>query len=283
LSWRKKTGIGLLLFVAICAATIGYAFWIEPGRFVVHKEELRIPHWTGELTVAAIADLHIGSPHVDLNKLHTIVERTNAERPDLIVLLGDFVIGGPGGRREMRGSDGFVEPEPIAAELKNLHAPLGVFSVLGNHDHWYNGPRVKQALISVGIPVLRNSAVRLEHNGKPFWLGGVADLWTDAPYVKGTLAQTDPSEPVILITHNPDIFPEVPERVSLLIAAHTHGGQVNFPLIGTVITTSRLGYVSGHYQENGRHVFVTTGVGTSIIGARFRVPPEMALLHLLPQ
>lgn len=268
--------------MAICAAVWADAFWIEPDRFVVHREELSLPHWKGDLKVAAISDLHIGSPHVDLEKLRMIVGRTNGEYPDLVVLLGDFVIGGPGGSRGNRSAD-FIEPEKIAAELKQLKSPLGVFAVLGNHDHWYDGPRVGSALTSVGIPVLRNKAVRLEHAGNPFWLGGVADLWTDGPYVKGTLTKTDPSEPVILITHNPDIFPDVPERVSILIAGHTHGGQVYFPFFGTPINTSRNGYVRGHIVEGGRHLFITTGVGTSIAGARFGVTPEVALLHLRRQ
>lgn len=278
----KKIGIATLALVAIGGLLVGDAFWIEPGRFTIHKEELRIPHWSADLKVAAISDLHIGSPHVGLEKLRTIVERTNAENPDLIVLLGDFVTGGPHGAKGNRRGE-FVPPEQTAAELKNLHAPLGVFAVLGNHDHWFNGPRVAAALSAVGIPVLRNNAMRLEHNGKSFWLGGVADLWTDGPYIKGALAKTDPSEPVILITHNPDIFPEVPERVSLLIAGHTHGGQVSFPFFGTPINTSPNGYVEGHIVEQGRHLFITTGVGTSIVAARFRVTPEMALLHLVPQ
>ncbi len=218
LTVRKKVGIAALLVLAAGAILVADAFWIEPSRFVIHKEELHLPHWTGDLKIAAISDLHIGSPYVGLDKLRTVVERTNAENPDLIVLLGDFVIGGPGGRIEMRGGS-FVEPEKVASELKNLRAPLGVFAVLGNHDFWYNGPRVGNAITSVGIPVLHNKAIRLEHNGQPFWLGGVADLWTDGPYVKGTVAQTHSDEPVILITHNPDIFPDVPERVSLLIAA----------------------------------------------------------------
>jgi len=86
------------------------------------------------------------------------------------------------------------------------------------------------------------------------------------------------SDPVVLITHNPDIFPEVPARVSLLLAGHTHGGQVNLPLVGRVVTTSSLGYVAGEYVENGRHLFVTTGIGTSIMPVRFGVPPEIVIL-----
>ena len=84
------------------------------------------------------------------------------------------------------------------------------------------------------------------------------------------------------MTHNPDIFPEVPARVSLLLAAHTHGGQVKLPIIGTIITTSRLGYNAGEYVEQGRHLFVTTGIGTSILPVRLGVPPEIVVLTVGP-
>jgi predicted MPP superfamily phosphohydrolase len=86
----------------------------------------------------------------------------------------------------------------------------------------------------------------------------------------------------VLITHNPDIFPEVPSRVSLLLAGHTHGGQVKLPIIGTLITTSGLGYNAGEYVEGGRHLFVTTGIGTSIVPVRFGMPPEIVILTISP-
>ncbi len=244
---------------------------------VVHHKQLQLSGWKSDLRIAVLSDLHIGSPHVGLDKLRTIVEKTNAEHPDLVVLLGDFVIGGPSRRGGVRGG-GFVEPEPIAQELKLLHAPMGVFAVLGNHDWWYDGERIGRALKDAGIPVLENKAVR----AGPIWLGGIADFWTREPDVAGTLAQVTTDDPVVLITHNPDIFPEVPPRVSLLLAAHTHGGQVQLPIVGTLITTSKLGYNAGEFVERGRHLFVTTGIGTSILPVRFGVPPEIVILTLTP-
>ena len=243
---------------------------------VVRHVTIQLPGGPTGLRIAVLSDLHIGSPHVGLDKLQKIVERTNAENPALIVLLGDFVTGGPGGRHNRD----FVEPEQIAAGLKNLHAPLGVYAVLGNHDWWYDGERVGRAIREAGIPVLENQAVRLTDGRQAFWLGGIADLWTREPDIAGTLAQVTNSDPVILITHNPDIFPEVPPRVGLTLAAHTHGGQVDLPVIGRVVTTSKLGYVAGEYAEGGRHLFVTTGIGTSIMPVRFGVPPEIVILTL---
>ena len=100
--------------------------------------------------------------------------------------------------------------------------------------------------------------------------------------IRGTLAQVAGSEPVIVFTHTPDIFPEIPDRVSLTLAAHTHGGQMHFPLFGRPMVPSRYGqrYACGHVVEGGRHLYVTPGVGLSIIPVRLGVPPEITLLEI---
>jgi predicted MPP superfamily phosphohydrolase len=273
-SWIRIIAIALLIAPFLAAV---WGFGIEPGMLVVRHIPMALPGWNSDVRAAVLSDLHIGSPHVGLDKLTTIVERTNAEHPDVVVLLGDFVTGGPGHRGGVRGG-GFVEPAQIAEKLKQLRAPLGVFAVLGNHDWWYDGEAVDKALTDVGIQVLENRAVHVGH----IWLGGIADFWTREPDVEGTLAQVTSSDPVVLITHNPDIFPQVPSHVSLLLAAHTHGGQVKLPIVGTLITTSKLGYNAGEYVDGGRHLFVTTGIGTSIIPVRFGVPPEIVILTLGP-
>jgi predicted MPP superfamily phosphohydrolase len=91
--------------------------------------------------------------------------------------------------------------------------------------------------------------------------------------------------PVILMTHNPDVFPLVPERVALTLAGHTHGGQVRLPFVGAPVIPSRFGrrFAAGHVVEGGRHLFVATGVGTSILPVRFRVPPAVAVLTLVAE
>jgi uncharacterized protein len=172
--------------------------------------------------------------------------------------------------------------EPIAAELGRLQANLATLAVLGNHDWWYDGPRVNRALTAAHLTVLENRAISLSFRGKPFWVGGVGDSRTRHTDMAKTLRSVETDDPVILITHNPDVFPTVPERVSLMLAGHTHGGQVNLPLVGRLIVPSRYGqrYAAGHIVEGGRHLFVSTGIGTSIIPVRFRVPPEIVLLEI---
>ena len=261
-----------------------WSFWLEPASITVRHVRLEIPSWHAEhrdVKIAVLTDLHVGSPHMGLDKLRRVVEHTNDEHPDLVLLLGDFVIGGRDHGGGVLGGT-FVQPEPIAAELKNLRAPLGVFAILGNHDWWYDGERVAAALRGAGLVVLENQAARVEHGGRGFWLVGVADLWTRRPDIAGALGQVEGDDPVILLTHNPDIFPDVPPRVSLTLAGHTHGGQVNLPLVGRPVVPSRFGqrYAMGHVVEGGRHLFVSGGVGTSIIPVRIRDPPEIVLLTL---
>ena len=288
--FKSKLRIASVLVLAALVVLAAWAFWLEPASLTVRRVSLRVPHWRAEhagLKVALLTDLHVGSPHMGLGRLRRVVERTNAEAPDVVLITGDFVIGGPqdeGGERGGVAGGTFVEPEPIAAELKRLSAPLGVYAVLGNHDWWFDGERVGRALEGAGLRVLENEAVRIERGGRAFWLGGVADLWTRKPDVRATLAQVTSDDPVILFMHNPDIFPDIPARASLTVAGHTHGGQVNLPLFGRPVVPSRFGqrYAFGHVEEGGRHLYVGSGVGTSIIPVRFRVPPEVVILSLEP-
>jgi uncharacterized protein len=283
--FKTKLRVALLVAGILLFALVVWAFWLEPASITVRRVSLGVPKWHAEhrdLKIALLTDLHVGSPHMGLAKLRRVVEHTNDERPDVVLLLGDYVIGEGRDHKDVVVGGTFVEPEPIAQELKRLSAPLGVFAVLGNHDWWYDGERTTRALKDAGIVVLENQAVRVERGGAGFWLAGVADLWTRAPDIEGTLRQVEGDDPVLLFTHNPDIFPDVPPRVSLTLAGHTHGGQVNLPLVGRPMVPSKFGqrYAMGHVVESGRHLFVSGGVGTSIIPVRFRVPPEIVILTL---
>jgi predicted MPP superfamily phosphohydrolase len=268
--------LGLLLCVVGLAA---HAFWLEPSSLRVANVEIRLPSpATPRLRVAVLSDLHVGAPYYGVRRLRDVVDRINSVDADIICFLGDFVTKGVVG-------GGFVEPEAIAAELGRLHAPLGVMAVLGNHDRSYDGPRVYQALVANGITVLEDTAVSLSPPGGTLWIAGVSDFWT-APHDVGRAlsAVSDTVNPVILITHNPDVFPRVPPRVLLTLAGHTHGGQVRLPFIGAPAIPSRYGprFAAGHIVENGRHLFVSTGIGTSLLPVRFMVPPTIFVLELMP-
>ena len=265
------------LAAAGCAvlAVVGWACWLEPASLTVAEERISLP-WSvrGPVRIAILTDLHVGSLFNGLGKLREVVDRTNAARPDVICILGDLVIQGVIGGR-------FVAPEDIAAELKRLRAPAGVVAVLGNHDGWLGHERVRGSLERNGIRVLEETAARVETPAGPLWIAGISDLWTGTHDLLAALAGVKhDGAPVILLTHNPDVFPLVPDLVALTLAGHTHGGQVRLPFLGRPIVPSQFGqrFAAGHIVEGGSHLFVATGLGTSILPIRFRVPPAVTIL-----
>jgi predicted MPP superfamily phosphohydrolase len=263
--------IGLVLLI--------WAFWFEPSRLVVQQEHISLPlNLRGPLRIAILSDLHVGSPFNGIGNLQKIVDLTNSEKPDLICVLGDLVIQG------VRGGT-FVAPEPIANELRRLRAPSGVVAVLGNHDGWLDHDRVARALAASDIRVVEETAVRLDTSVGPIWMAGISDLWMGRHDITAALAATrDDGAPIVLMTHNPDVFPDVPTRVALTLAGHTHGGQVRLPFLGRPIVPSQFGerYAAGFVTEGGRHLYVATGIGTSILPVRFRVPPSIVVLTVEP-
>lgn len=254
-----------------------WGFFIEPRRLVVTREELALPGWDGQppLRVALVSDLHIGSPHWGLSRVATLVERVNAEEPDIILLAGDYTINGvTGGTR--------TDVEPIAQGLAALHAKHGVVAILGNHD-WYNdGERTRRALEANNIRVLENEVYTFERDGRAMSIAGLADLTERLARPTETYAGA-PAGPVIALIHEPDVFARnLSRRPSIVLAGHTHGGQVWVPFFGHPVIPSDFGqrFARGHVVEDGRHLFVTSGVGTSIYPVRFGVPPEIAVLTL---
>jgi predicted MPP superfamily phosphohydrolase len=260
------------------AALLGWAVIVEPGRLVVRETRVRSARWPAgrpPLRIAVLTDLHVGSFRNGLGRLDEVVARTNAQHPDLVVILGDLVV-----HDVLLGR--FVPPEATATRLAGLRAPLGVMAVLGNHDWWYDGVRVRAVLEKAGIRVLENDAVPAGDGPRRLWIAGVGDLWTRPVDIPKALAGVPPEDPVLLLTHNPDVFPSVPERIVLTLAGHTHGGQVALPIVGRPVVPSRYGqrYAYGLVVEGGRALFVSPGIGTSILPVRFRVPPEISVVTL---
>ncbi|HYP76456.1 MAG TPA: metallophosphoesterase [Polyangiaceae bacterium] len=273
--WPRRA---FLLFALLGIALGVDALFIEPARLVINRQDLQLANWPAQLSgmrVALLSDLHVGSPHWGLSRLHELVLKVNAEQPDLILLGGDYLINDVWFGEK-------VEAEPIALELGQLRAPLGVFAVLGNHDWWNDGPKVRAALEARGITVLDDEVTRLHFKGKSLCLLGVRDETERTRSAQKELELALPGMPLLVLMHEPDLFADFDERATLTLAGHTHGGQVDLPIFGRRVVPSRFGsrYAAGHVIENGRHLFVTTGVGTSIIPVRFRVTPEVALLTL---
>lgn len=265
--------------IALALAAASLVVWtvvIVPLRLVVREVDVSSAAWPadrGPLRVAIVGDTHTGGPLSGLRQLRRIVDRTNVAAPDIVLLPGDFVYHG---LRIGHGPD----IADIAAELARLQAPLGVYAVMGNHEHWDDAEAIRAAIEAAGIPVLEDRAVYVEQGD--LWVAGVSDLWESRCDLRAALADVPDDATVLLMSHNPDIFPEVPPRVALTVAGHTHGGQIVLPGYGPVMVPSAYGrrYLRGHVEEDGRHLYVTPGVGTSVVPARLGVTPEISFVVL---
>ncbi len=261
------------------AGVAAYALLVEPRRLELPEHELTVPRWPARLDglrVALVSDLHTGGPHVDERRVRAVVDRVNAARADVVALCGDYVDPTlTGGTR--------IPPVLVARELARLDPALATVAVLGNHDWVHEGARMADALRGAGITVLENDAVRVEARGGPLWLAGVADVRTREARVGEALARVPEDEPVLVLCHDPDVFPWVPARVALTLSGHLHGGQVDLPGLRRLVMPTRYGtrYQAGHVVEHGRHLFVSCGVGESSWPVRLRAVPEVPLLVLV--
>jgi predicted MPP superfamily phosphohydrolase len=282
---RRLLGVTGLVGVST-AATAAYAGAIEPLGLVVTRYAPRPPGWPADrkLSITVIADLHAGGPSMQVEHIRRIVDTANALHSDIVLLLGDYIASYDFPFQKV--------PDPVwAAELARLQAPLGTWAVLGNHDWWHDIRGVRAALGDVKIPILENDAILLGDKGRQFWLAGLGDQEAfrigprrfmgvdDLPL---TMSRIKTDDPVLLLAHEPDIFPRVPQRVALTLSGHTHGGQIRVPFIWPAFVPSRYGarYAYGHIVEKDRHLIVSGGLGTSIIPARFGVPPEVLQITL---
>lgn len=278
------------------AALTGYAFAIEPGfRLRIQRHAFTPPNWTPglKLKIVCLADPHLGEPYMPLSRWEKIIGIANDLKPDLVLLLGDYTAS-------HRFVTRHVPVEDVARASTRLEAPLGVYTINGNHDWWSDmeaqrrgsGPIASQeAFENNGIRALVNEAERLEKDGFPFWLSGTDSLVAIKTGRTGvydgrddltlTMAAITDDAPVIHMAHEPDLFVNIPKRVSLTVSGHTHGGQVR--LFGySPMVPSSFGnrFAWGHIVEDGRHMVVSGGLGCSIMPVRFGMPPEITLLEL---
>jgi predicted MPP superfamily phosphohydrolase len=278
--WLKRL---LLAINLIGYSLIFYGSCIEPFTLRIKEWEVATPKWQGqkELKIALISDMHMIWPWMTAAHMGKIIARINEQHPDIVLLLGDYVGTHPFGVQ--------INATAGLAPLKNISAQCGVFAVLGNHDTIstrINGyPKGwPDALVKTGIPVLQNDAHFLNCNGRKFWIAGLEELWWQNASISKTLKRINNNNPIILMMHQPDSFPNVPRSVALSVAGHTHGGQVRIPFYGPVesVIPSRYGlrYVYGHIREDQKDLVVTSGLGMTGIPIRFLVPPEITIVHL---
>lgn len=285
--WLKRIGIVLLALVTIVALIAAYAYFIEPRRFVVVEETLAVPNWDPQLNglrVVAISDIHTGSNYAPIERLRLVVEKTNEQDADLIILLGDYVSEAKRGQDPTRqsgdGTDLKIPVRDIADALQGFNARYGVYAIIGNHDWWHNEEKIHRELERVGINVLNNEIVEIPIGDRSVRLWGIEDLWKSWQVPADGFNSLSEKRNVIALTHNPDSLLFSPAGFSIMFAGHSHGGQINFPIFGPFSPFNDPRFMDGHAEVDGKHVYVTSGVGTSVIPFRWRVPPEIAVVTL---
>ncbi len=271
-----------------------YATHVEPEWLAVLHTSITLPNlppaWDG-LTLVQLSDIHLGSG-IELDTVRRAVALANAAAPDLVVLTGDFVTGDARHSRE------------VAVALAELRSRYGSYAVLGNHDIWTDAAVIASNLEDAGISVLRDRRVALEHDGARLWLLGIEDTgytamsgpggsgdcsafraaWAPArDSLAGLLGDIPPDEPRLLLVHNPDFTEMLPEgRVDLALCGHTHGGQVQLPLVGAPFVPSCWGqkFVEGWVPGATTQVYVNRGLGTTGPVLRFNCRPEVTVLRV---
>jgi len=272
-----KYRAALLLIFAIASALIGWGYWQATRDPVVRETRIALAGWpVGQAPIRAVlmSDLHVAGPDMPPERLSRIVAQVNALAPDIVLIAGDLV------------SDKFISSHHYAVEaavapLKALRAPLGAVAVLGNHDHWRDTAAFRRAVPATGVTLLTNQAVRRG----PLVIGGIDDEITHhADVARAVRAMDMLPGPRLVLSHSPDIVPLLPARIALVLAGHTHCGQINLPLIGRISTASRYGerFACGRIEEAGRTIMVTAGLGTSVVPLRYGVPPDLWVVTIGP-
>lgn len=239
-------------------------FWsviVEPNILTVTHLKIK-DNRLKNLRIVFASDFHI-KPY-EAMRLSRIVKLINKQNPDIVLLGGDYVNG------HKKGSSFPIEK--IAKSFSNINSKLGTFAVIGNHDGWQGKEEIIFALKSNGINVLFNSNKCFEN----FCIAGVDDLQTGNPNIQKAIEGID--KPTILLTHTPDILPNVPEEIVLTLAGHLHGGQVR--LHKALIVPSVYGekFANGFFNDKGKKIFTSKGLGTSILPIRFNCFPEIVVI-----
>lgn len=269
----RRLGLGLLALALLLGGAAGAGFRDARADPLVRRMAVKLPGWpAGARPIRALlwSDLHLGNAATNPEQLRRLVAQANELRPDLVVLAGDYVAG-------HKAADAAVAPGLRA--LAALRPPLGTVAVMGNHEYWSDAPRIRRALEQAGVLVLANGAIRRG----PVTVGGIDDLVNRRDNVSATVsAMQELGGAPVVVSHSPDIAPKLPPGLPLLLAGHTHCGQLVLPWLGPPVEVSARRYRCGAVREGGRLTIVTAGTGTSIVPLRLGAPPDWWLLTLGP-
>jgi predicted MPP superfamily phosphohydrolase len=271
--WRFAV---LLLVMAGLVWSVG----IEPRWVAQRSLQHTVASWQGPpgLKVAVASDWHFTRRPfwrvMTAERARGIVAEINAAKPDVVLLPGDLIAS-------QNDDPDMAKPEDeIAMVLGELRAPLGVYAVLGNHDWWHDAPAIAAALRKKGIAVLENDAVPLE--GTSLWVVGIGDDYTGHSQPKKAIAQLPAGAQALVLMHDPASLLELPAITGLAVAGHTHGGQVSIPFYGALAlpTAAPRRWAHGWIDHGPNRMYVTSGLGVSILPVRFNMRPEWALITI---
>jgi len=280
-SWVTGVAVGaaLLLGLVIVAG-------LQEAISVPRERRLTItlqdwPHGAPSLSIALLADIHLGNRAMDARRLTSIVGQVDAARPDMILIAGDFVVGNDAvGASELAGH--------LEGPLSELRAPLGVIAVFGNHDHWTAPAAIRAALTRAGATVLTKETMRRG----PLAVMGIDDAFSGHDDIAAAISSWSKVGGVpLVLTHTPDLVHRLPRNLPVVMAGHTHCGQIVLPLIGPPLARSpkehwrRLydpRYRCGVIKYGGRTVVVTAGLGSGTTPIRIGAPPDWWLISVGP-
>ncbi len=288
--WRMtRRGFIRLCVLGGLGMAAGKGFWSSrrPELVKAGVRLSRLPCAFDGLKVGQITDIHAG-PLVPSDLINKGVDILMAEKPNLVVLTGDFVSGAT--RFLWTTYGGFKQPhlDACMTALGRVRASLGVYAVLGNHDFWSGSEalaKVVRGLEGAGVRVLRNESVLLEREGGRIHLSGVDDYWEPSYNLARALRGVPQDACRILLSHNPDVNEDIEntrERVDLVVSGHTHGGQVVLPLVGALYIPSPFGqkYLAGLVADRERQTYVSRGLGLFFVPIRINCPADVSLLTL---
>jgi uncharacterized protein len=270
---HRRKFLKLGIWGGTCALIASYPIFIERYMIQVNTYNIPVANLPDEFQgfrIVHLADLHYGFLVPEL-LINYVVGKANSLEGDIIVCTGDYV-------HERNSTNQIDHVWPI---LSNLKARYGVYSVLGNHDHWSDSRRSLFWLNESGQSI-RHIAKPIEKNGKKIWIGGAGDLWEDDIGIDRAFANIPVDDCKIVLAHNPDTIDEsFNTRIDFMISGHTHGGQVNIPFYGTpLLPVKNKRYASGIIETKKAKIFISRGIGWAILPIRFNCSPEIAILQL---
>ena len=272
---RRRLALLALMLVGAVGAKAWHDTMRDPAVERLVIESKRLPAGSPPVTIALLSDIHVAGPDMPPSRLEAIVGQVNVLKPDLVAVAGDLI-------SEKRTATRIYSAAEVIAPLGKLSAPLGVVVVPGNHDHWFDWEQLAAELARYPqITVLRNASAQRG----PLVVGGVDDDFTGRADLPATTAAMAANRgPRIMLSHSPDIFPQVPVDVELVLAGHTHCGQIAYPWGGAPATMSDYGdlYACGVARQHGKTLVTSAGLGTSLLPVRLFTHPEIWLIEIRP-